>query len=387
MITPKPYTWIELNRTAFEHNANWYRNRIGVNTMLAVVVKSNAYGHGLLEIGTLGQASNWVDWLCTATLSEALTLRNHGIIKPILVLSIIDEDPALAAQHAIALPVFDLPTAQILNECAQRMNKHIAVHIKIDTGMSRFGFMPSEAIAAIQDIQKLPFINAQGIFTSCAQAGTADQSFTLQQLTQFDTLCETLEKLGINIPIRHATNSAATNNFAHQFPRFNFVRVGAGIYGLGHMASSPAFTPLDIVPIMQWKTRVTHVKHIKAGDYVGYDRTFRATRDTTLAVVPVGYQDGYDRRMSNKGVVFINNEYYAHVVGRICMNATIIAIPEGKTVAIGDEVMLLGDHPQLRAHEIATMIESFNAREITTRLSANMERIIMHPEVATFVSC
>lgn len=379
MITPKPYTWIELNNTAFEHNVAWYKKQIGNQSFLAAVVKSNAYGHGLLEIGTLCQASNWVDWLCTATLSEALALRNHGITKPILVLSIIDEDPTLAAKHEIALPVFDLATAQILSACAQRMNKHIAVHIKIDTGMSRFGILPGEAIGAIRHIQKLPLINAQGIFTSCAQAGTADQSFTLQQLMQFDALCAELENHGINIPIRHATNSASTNNFASQFPRFNFARVGAGIYGLGHMANAPTFTLPDIVPIMQWKTRVSHIKHIKAGDYVGYDRTFTATRNTTLAIIPVGYQDGYDRRMSNKGTVLINNEYYAPVVGRICMNATIIAIPEDKTVELGQEVMLIGDHPQLRAQEIAMMIESFNAREITTRLSPDIEKkVIAH---------
>lgn len=386
MITPKPYTWVELDQQAFQHNVSWYKSRIGAHALLAAVVKSNGYGHGLIEMGVLCQQSNAVDWLCTATLSEAVTLRNNGVTKPILVLSIIDEDPSLAAYHEIALPIFDLHAARIINEAGRKANRTITVHIKIDTGMSRFGFTPEVTLAALREIQQLPFIIIQGIFTSCAQAGSQDQSFTLQQLTQFDALCAQLEKQNIDIPIRHATNSAATNNFAHQFPRFNFVRVGAGIYGLGHMANTPAFAQPDIVPIMQWKTRVTHIKHIKTGDYVGYDRTFTATRDMTLAVVPVGYQDGYDRRMSNKGIVCINNEYYANVVGRICMNATIIAIPEGKTVNLGDEVMLLGDKPNLRAHEIATMIESFNAREITTRLSQNIERKIcaMQSDCAKF---
>ena len=376
MITPKPYTWVELNSAAFEHNVHWYKNRIGVNTLLAAVIKSNGYGHGLIEMGLLCEQSKVVDWICTATLSEAIALRANSVTKPIVVLSIIDEDPTLAAKHAIAVPVFDMHTAYQLNESGKKIHSKIMVHVKIDTGMSRYGFMCEEAVEAIREIQKLPYITIQGIFTSCAQAGSVDQSFTMHQLTQFDDLCALLEKNNIHIPIRHATNSAATSNFVTQFPRFNLARIGAGIYGLGHMAQSLELTQPNIIPIMQWKTRVSHIKHIQAGDYVGYDRTFQATRNTTLAVVPIGYQDGYDRRMSNKGIVFINNEYYAPVVGRICMNATIIAIPEGKAVSIGDEVMLLGDKPNLRAHEIATMIESFNAREITTRLSPSIERKI-----------
>lgn len=380
MITPKPYTWIELDRAAFEHNAAWYRDRIGANVMLAAVIKSNGYGHGLIEMGQLCEQSKAVNWICTATLSEALALRARGITKPILVLSIVDEGPALAAQHAIALPLFDLETAAIYNHAGASIGTPIAVHVKIDTGMSRFGFMPDQARAAITTIQQMPFITVQGIFTSCAQAGTVDQSFTMQQLSRFDELCAELELHNIHIPIRHATNSAATSNFARQFARFNFVRIGAGMYGLGHMAPAPGRIEPALQPVMQWKTRITHLKKIAAGAFVGYDRTFQAQKDTLLAIVPVGYQDGYDRRMSNKGIVLIRN-FYARVVGRICMNATIIEIPENCAVNLGDEVLLVGDQPSLRAHEIALLIESFNAREITTRICPGIPRTIVENAV------
>ncbi len=377
MLVPKPHSWIELDATAFNHNINIYRNIIGKNTILCVALKSDAYGHGIKQMGKICQENDTVDWICTASLSEALILRNENIIKPILVLSLIDEDPALALTHAIDLPVFDLSTAELLNEIGRKHNKKFSIHIKIDSGMSRFGFIAQEGLEPVQHIARLPFISINGIYTHCAESGNPEQSFTLKQLHAFDLICQQIEQAGIHIPFRHASNSAAAST-VHPLFASNFIRLGAGTYGLWHFRNSPEEHPnLNLKSVMTWKTRVCHIKKVPANTFIGYDRTYQTTRETIIATIPVGYYDGYDRRFTNQGIMKIN-DYYAKVVGRICMNATKLEIPEGHTVSLGDEVILLGDHDNLRAHDLAKTIHSFNAREITTRLSPHLERRIVN---------
>jgi alanine racemase len=377
MLIKSPHTWLEISKAAFDHNIQTYRSLIGSDTALSVVAKSNAYGHGTKEIGILCQENAQVDWLCTASLSEALELRSYGITKPILVLSIIDKDPELALTHDIDFPVFDLETAQILNAIAQKTNRAFNVHIKIDTGLTRYGLAAETALDNIKAIHALPHIKARGIFTSCAESGNPDQTFTLQQLNTFNELCKTLEGQGIVIPFKHGANSAAASTVQAQFPLFNFVRLGAGVYGLWHFRDSVDNHPeLSLKPVLSWKTRIGTIRNVPVGTCVSYDRTFITDRPTTIAIIPVGYQDGYDRRFSNKGVVRIH-DYYARIIGRVAMNAALIEIPEGKTAHIGDEVILLGDYDKLQAHQLAALIESYNAREITTRLAPHIEKKIL----------
>jgi alanine racemase len=384
MIIQKPHTWIELNKTAFDHNIAIYKNLLPANTHLSIVIKSNAYGHGTKEIAQFCQQNSSVDWMCTATLSDALYIRSLGINKPIIVLSIIDEAPELAIINDIDLPVFDFETLHQLNKAAQNVGKKINLHIKIDTGMSRFGFLVDQGLHAIKDALQLSNINIRGIFTHCAEAGNSDTSFTVQQLEQFNTLCSQLEQSGIHIPFRHASNSGVASTVNQYFPHLNFVRIGAGAYGLWHFKQTQnqieSTNPISLLrSILTWKTRVSYVKNIPAKTYVGYDRTYQTAQPTTLAIIPIGYYEGYDRRFTNSGIVIIN-DYYARVVGRVCMNATILAIPSDKKVATGDEVMLLGEYDHIRAHDLCTIIGSFNAREITTRLSPTIDRVIIEQD-------
>lgn len=381
MLIQKPHTWLEINKSAFNRNIAIYRTMLDHSTMISVVVKSNAYGHGTKEVGLFCQENTSVDWICTASLSEALELRSYGITKPILVLSMVDEDPQQALMHDIDLPLFDVPTAIALNIIGAQHNKKFNVHVKIDSGMTRYGIIPESAITQIQQIHALPFISIRGIFTSCAESGNPDQTFTLQQLEAFQAICTQLESMGIHIPLKHGANSAAASTVHSMLPACNLVRLGAGAYGLWHFRDTASNHPhLKLEQIITWKSRVTYIKHVPAGTSVGYDRTYTTTRPTTIAIIPVGYQDGYDRRFTNKGLMRIHN-YYARVIGRICMNATLLEIPEGQEVALGDEVILLGNYDNLRAHELATMIESYNAREITTRLAPHMaKRVVIHQE-------
>jgi alanine racemase len=385
MLIQKPHTWLEINKTAFDHNMAQYRSLVGQATRIAVVVKSNGYGHGTKEMGLLCQQNPLVEWICTASLTEALELRSYGIQKPILVLSMVDEDPRLAIQHEIDLPVFDSETAHIYHRIAQEVGKSCRIHIKIDTGLTRYGLPVASAMPTVQEIYALPHLTVVGIFTSCAESGNTDRSFTMQQMTLFSEFCKNLESLGIDIPLKHGANSAAASTVHTLFPVLNLVRLGAGAYGLWHFKDSFDQAALNhpglaLQHIATWKSRITYIKHVPTGTPVGYDRTYTTTRPTTIAIIPVGYQDGYDRRLSNKGLVLIR-DYYARVIGRICMNATLIEIPADKHAVLGDQVILLGDYEHLRAHDIARTIESYNAREITTRLAPAMHKKIVAQEL------
>lgn len=377
MLVSKPHSWIELNAAAVDHNINVYKNLINSDTTLCAVLKSNAYGHGILEMGNICQKNSSVAWLSTASLSEALILRNAGITKPIIVLSIIDENPILALDQNIDLPIFDIETAHTLNEIGAQHNKKFFIHIKIDSGMSRFGFTVDHSLEAILHIARLQNLSINGIYTHCAESGNPEQSFTMTQLQSFETACKQIADAGIHIPFKHASNSAAASA-VHNIFSSNFVRLGAGLYGLWHFRNSQEHHPLlNLKPVMTWKSRICHIKKVAANTFVGYDRTYQTSRETIIATIPIGYYDGYDRRFTNQGIVRINN-FYAKVIGRICMNATMIEIPQEHTVNLGDQVVLLGDYEHLRAHDLAHTISSFNAREITTRLHPLLERKIVN---------
>lgn len=378
LITPPSISWIELSKAALEHNLKLYKSFIGNQTYLAAVVKSNAYGHGLLEIARLCQESSSVDWLCTAHLSDALILRNSGITKPLLVLTYIDVDPTLAALHSIDLVVFDHATLKMLSAIGTTINKQFNVHLKIDTGMSRLGVLPHEAAEFVLYALSLPHITVVGLCTHFAESAIADFSFTLQQLDAFNTVLEELKQHAISIPIRHTAKSSAITNIP--MSNYNLVRLGAGMYGLWaseFTKNTAAEINPDFIlqPVMTWKTKVMALKKIPAGSFVGYDRTYQVSVDSTIAILPMGYYEGYDRRLMNKGIVRINNQN-ARVAGRICMNLTMVDVTH-IPVEIGDEVILLGNYEHLTAQALAEKTGALNPREITTKIYPGLARVVV----------
>lgn len=379
MIT-KEYSWIEISKKAFQHNIDFYRKLIG-NRILAIVIKANAYGHGLKEIGYLCQQNPNVNWLCTATLSEAIMLRTYNVKKPILVLSLIDEDPLLAIQHDIDLLADNYETIQQLHAVALSGKKKIAIHVKIDTGMSRFGFLPHEAVSAFTAIKKLPYIFIRGIYSHFSESANNDQAFTQRQTQQFEQVLYNLNKKDISIPYQHFANSAAIK--PDVLACTNFIRLGAGAYGLipfqdPDMVEQRYCTKQHLKPILTWKTKIVRIKKIPAGSFIGYDCSYQTTKDTIIAMLPIGYYDGYDKRLTNQGIIFIkiNNEY-APVIGRICMNITMIDISTIKNVSVGDEVIIIGPYQPITAHTIAKKIGCYNPREVTTRLNPTIIRKIV----------
>lgn len=374
-----PLTWIEVSKSALEHNLKMYKQLIGPHVQLGVVVKSNAYGHGITEVARICQESKQADWLFTATLSEALLLRNQGITLPILVIYFIDEDPRIAIEHNIDVMVCDLETIHELNTIAQTMNKKIRVQLKIDSGMSRFGFMPEEILTIIHHIRTLSGIELTGIYSHLAQAANADQSFSHEQQTQFNMVLDLLAKEGIDIPYKHISNSAGATSLDHT--RCNVVRVGLGAYGWWPSSSNKEVTQqklseFELKPVLTFKTKIHQIKDVPAHKTVGYDRTYKTTQKTKIAVLPVGYYDGYDRRLSSKGILLIRNQY-APVIGIIAMTSTLVDITHIPDAQIGDEVILMGDYERITPTQVANVIGSFNAREVITRLNPLLPRIVV----------
>ncbi len=383
MATPAQRTWIELSKSAFEHNIALYKRILGPDVKLAVVVKSNAYGHGLFEIAQLCEANNAIDWLCITSLSEALQLRKYGITKPLLVLCILDDSLAQAIENNIDIVVYDLTTVNMLNAIGASVQKKAYVHIKIDTGLSRFGFIAHEALAYIQAIARMPWISIRGICSHFSQADHEDQSFTQEQLQKFLSLLEELANNSITIPLQHIGNTAASTSLIPS--QKTFVRIGAGAYGLQPSAftikkAQEQHHPFILKPVMSWKTTIMHIRTVPANTPVGYGRSFITKQASTLAIIPVGYYEGYDRRFGNKGTVWITTQqglFSAPIIGRICMNVSMIDISHIPSARVGDEVTLLGSHPHITAHELAHTIEGFNPREITTRINPIVQRLVI----------
>ena len=313
--------------------------KVGKNTKVMTVVKADAYGHGaievskaLSEIGTYGFA--------VATVGEALALRRAGITKPLLILDFVFPNQfETIIRNDIMLTVFQYGIAKSLNEAAKQMGTTAHIHLKIDTGMGRIGYIPNdESIAEIKRISELSNIEIDGIFTHFACADHADKTSMNKQLSLFREFVSKLDNLGIDIPIKHVCNSAAIIDMHDDF--LNMVRSGIITYGL-YPSDEVQKDSIDVKPAMELHSVVINVKTINKGDTVSYGSTYIAEKPTVIATIPVGYADGYPRQLSNKGSVLIHGKR-AKIVGRVCMDQFMVDVTDIPDVMIGDNVTLVG---------------------------------------------
>ncbi len=370
--------WIELNAAALNHNIAQYKAVIG-DRLLAPVIKSNAYGHGLLPIAQLCNQNPQVGWLCVASLSDALKLRDHGIQKPIMVMSCVDADLSLAIGKNIEFIITHEELAHDLNEMGKRYNAVFNVHLKIDTGLSRLGVPIARAIPFVHQLLSLPYLQLHGLCTHYAETQKEDQSYANYQLEQFYAILDQLEAQGITIPFIHASNSAATTTL--NLARCNLFRIGIGIYGIWPSAANKAMTlanypAFTLQPVMTWKTRVMALKTLPANQPVGYDRTTYTTRETKIAIVPIGYYDGYDFRLFNKSGMIIQ-DCLAPTIGRISMNVATLDVTNIPHIKRGDEVTILGNHPDITVYALSTLAGNPNVRELMIKINATIPRIIV----------
>ena len=331
------YLKIDLDKIC--NNINQVINKVGKETKVLAVVKGDAYGHGaievtkaLSEIGTYGFA--------VATVGEALALRRAGITKPILILDFVFPNQfETIIRNDIMLTIFQYGIAKELNEAAGEMGTIAHIHIKVDTGMGRIGYIPDEqSVDEICRIAQLPNIEIDGIFTHFACADMTDKTSMNNQYAKFRAFVEKLEERGINIPIKHVCNSAAIIDMNDGF--LNMVRSGIVTYGL-YPSEEVHKENLSIEPAMELHSVVINIKTLHKGDTVSYGSTYVAEKPTVIATIPVGYADGYPRLLSNKGSVLIHGKR-AKIVGKVCMDQFMVDVTDIPDVSIGDNVTLIG---------------------------------------------
>jgi alanine racemase len=362
-------TIIELDTPAFSQNIRLIKQSLG-DTQLALVIKSNAYGHGLIPMAKQADLLPEIEWICTASLQEALEIKSHHIKKKLLILSYLDGSFSDAIALDIHCPLYDLETAQALSQAAQLIKKQAYVHIKVDTGMSRLGISPDSVIDFVQKIQKLPYITVYGIFTHLCDTPNPDPSYSYEQLEKFDTVLDQLKQAHIAIPCTHAIASSGLCITPKR--SYTMARIGGLAFGLWKNLSHKNRVLTNhrelenLQPIMSWKTKIIQIKSIQAGSFIGYDRTYQAAQNMRIAILPLGYADGYPRGLSNNSFVLINNQL-APIIGIISMNLMTIDVSHIPEVHLNSEVFLIGSHPEIQAFTLAQ-----KARIITNEFAARI---------------
>ena len=329
-------TFAEIDLGAIRHNLRQIRNRVDKDIKILAIVKADAYGHGMKKVSQ-AVAREGIDYFGVASLDEARTLREAGIKKNIIVLgAILPGEAEGVLRFNVIQTVSDLAIARLLSQLAQSKKRIIKVHAKIDTGMGRLGVWHKDAVNFVKKLASLKNIKVDGIFTHFPSAED-DKVFTRNQLRDFKSLIEELLRHGIDIPIKHTSNSMAVIDFKDS--HMNMVRPGLIMYGL-HPRSDLA-KKLRLRPALRLKTKVVYVKPVSRGRSISYGRTYVTKKDTNIATIPVGYGDGYSRDLSNRGHVLIKGRRLP-IVGRVCMDMSMVDAGRSRTVKPGDDVVLIG---------------------------------------------
>ncbi|UCC45379.1 MAG: alanine racemase [Candidatus Zixiibacteriota bacterium] len=380
MKCPAPLVWIELSRSALKRNLDSLIELAGGRQM-AVCVKANAYGHGLPQIVCLLAGREEIDYLSVHSLQEAIDCREAGWTRKILVLGPIPSDCLDAViSYDLEPVIFELHTLRRLGAMADKARREIRTHLKLETGTNRQGITEKELPRFSAAFKKYRFLGRPfGVSTHFANIeDTTQHDYAQSQLTQFRKMVTRLDHLGIRPKIRHTAASAALILF--EKTHFDLVRPGIAAYG--HWPSKETYLSYRLQggkngifrPVLTWKARITQLKDLPTDSFIGYGCTYRTTSPTRLAVLPVGYFDGFDRKLSNQAYVLIGGRR-APVRGRVCMNLTMVDVTDVKGVKVGDEAVLIGrqGHEILAAEQLAGWAGTINY-EMLARLSSDIHR-------------
>lgn len=372
-------TWAQIDLDAIKHNYLQIRNNISDKSMLLCVIKADAYGHGAVALAKEYERLG-ADWFAVSNLEEAFQLRNNGIKKPILILGYTPANMAYELSRLnISQAVFSEEYAKDLSNYAAKNNVNVKIHLKIDTGMSRIGFVfkskeeNSDTIEDLIRVCKLENLITEGIFTHFAVADEPGKSIetTNSQFSAFTDICEVLKKNSIDIKIRHCSNSGGILNY----PQTNLDMVRAGIILYGLFPSDYVQNKLDLRPAMSLKTVISQVKTVPKGTAVSYGGTFITPRETKIATVPIGYADGYLRALSSKASMLVNGKK-APVIGRICMDQAMLDITDIENVKENTVVTVFGkdSDAEIKVEDIANIANTINY-EILCLISKRIPRI------------
>lgn len=367
--TKEKYNWIEIDLKALESNYNRIKELLPKGKKIMAVVKSDAYGHGLIAVSRK-LASLGVDYFAVATIEEAVALRKAGIGRAILLLNIVlDSQIPYLFKYTITATVGDLTLAKILSSRAKRLRKYLKIHIEVDSGMGRCGIWHRQAAGVIEKIVGLPYLDVEGVYSHFSCADT-DVDFTNKQVTNFRALLNVLKNRGITFRLTHISNSSGIVNFPNL--EFNMVRPGLILYGLAWGIGLAK--KLKLKPVMSFKARVVFLKEIDPGRPVSYGRTYIAKSKRLIATLAVGYADGYNRLLSNNAQVIVKGKR-ADVVGRVCMDHIMVDVTAIKDLKVADEVTLIGREGQgeISCEELAQVCKTI-AYEIACSVSKRADR-------------
>ncbi len=378
-----PVTWAEVDLQALAHNCRELQRRARDGSDMMAAVKGNGYGHGAVEVARVALESG-SRFLAVARFDEAMELRDAGIDAPILIFGYsLDSHLPRLAERDIRVSVNTLDEGRRISRIAGDKGFTIKVHIKVDTGMGRLG-IPSDGLPLqnreetaataqqVIDIAALPGLEAEGLFTHLACADHRDKTHARGQVALFNELIKKLEEAGLKIPFCHAANSAATIEIPEA--HFDMVRPGISLYGLWPSGEVDKKL-IDLRPAMTVKSTVIQVKNVEAGFTVSYGSTHITPRPTVIATVPIGYADGYSRLLSNRGSMLVRGSR-APIIGRVCMDLTMIDVTDIPGVSVEDEVVVLGRQgsEEISADEIAGLVGTINY-EVVSSLTPRVTRV------------
>lgn len=364
--------WAEININSLINNVEEIK-RIAKDKELIAAIKADGYGHGAVDIAPFMLKSG-IDRFAVAVISEAIELRRNDISAPIMILGytplILGKD---LLRYDIEQSVMSYEYCKELSDLAVEEKCIAKIHIALDTGMGRIGFIPNkESVEEVKKISELPNVEIVGMFSHFSTADEADKEYTLLQLEKFKKFDEELRKRGIKIPMRHIANSAALIDVEESI--FEALRPGIILYGY-YPSSEVNKNVIKLEPVMSLKTNIVHIKEVERGTSISYNRTFVTERKSKIATLPVGYADGYSRALSNKGKVIINGKI-ANIVGRVCMDQCMVDVTDIEDVKVGDEVILMGEDRGVKidAEDLAKLLDTISY-EVTCMISKRVPRV------------
>lgn len=350
-------TFAKIDLSAIEKNFNSLCKRVKPGVKICCVVKADAYGHGSVQVAEF--LSDKTDYFAVAALDEAVVLRDAGIENPILVLGYTSEfEYPVLLEKDIIPTIYHLDDAVRLSDLAVKNGKKARVHIAVDTGMGRIGFEPTEEDAdKVKQISLLPGIILEGMFSHYAKADYADKTCANRQTELFDSFIAKLKLRGIEIPVKHICNSAAIIDMENQY---DMVRMGISLYGM-YPSDEVKKDRVSLEPAMEVVSHVIHVKTVKKGTGIGYGHAYIAAEDRKIATVAIGYADGFNRCMTNRGEIIIRGKP-AKITGKVCMDQVMVDVTDIPDVQVGDHAVILGSMGEctVTAQMIGELCDSFD---------------------------
>jgi len=374
--------WVEIDAAALRHNLGGFRRSLGPQVALGAVVKANAYGHGMLETARIAVDAG-AEWLCVNNLDEALALRAADHDEKILIMGYVPLDGLEdVVRHGLRPVVYNLETIERLDVLGSRLQKRVPLHLKIETGTHRQGILEKDVPTFAEKILKARGLVLEGLSTHFANIeDTTNHEYAERQIEAFDRVTEAFRTAGCPATLRHSACSAAALLFTRT--HLDLARLGIALYGLWPSketylsCAERGKTAVDLRPALAWKTRIAQVKDVPEGALVGYGCTWKSTRPSRIAVLPVGYAEGYDRGLSGVAHVLVDGRR-APIRGRICMNISLADVTDIPGARLEDEVVLLGSQgaETIAAELLATWAGTIGY-EIVSRIHPGLPRIVL----------